>query len=62
MCTTHDDKMVSARVRGKDIMKPKVAVDNYSQIGGVNLSDAYLVSYYSTRKKQKNTIKSPFAI
>jgi hypothetical protein len=24
MSTTHDDKVVSARVRGKDMVKPKV--------------------------------------
>jgi hypothetical protein len=36
MSTTRDDKMVSARVRGKDIMKPKVVVDYMSQMGGVD--------------------------
>jgi hypothetical protein len=41
MSTTHDD-MVSARVTGKHIMQPKAAVDNNSQTGGKDLSDAYL--------------------
>jgi hypothetical protein len=58
--TTHDGKMVSARVRGKNIMKLKVAADYNSRMGGVNLSDAYPVHYHSIRKRQKkkNTIKS----
>jgi hypothetical protein len=43
--------MVSARVTGTDIMKPKVVADYNSQMGGVDLSDAYLVSYSSTRKQ-----------
>jgi hypothetical protein len=42
--------MVSARFRGKDIMKPKVGADYNSQMGEVDLSEAYLVGYYSTRK------------
>jgi hypothetical protein len=50
MSTIHDDKMVSARVRGKDNLKPKAVVDCNSQVGGVDLSSAYIVSYHSTRK------------
>jgi hypothetical protein len=43
--TTHDDKMVSDGVRGKDIIKPKAVVDYNSQMG-VDLSDTQLVSYH----------------
>jgi hypothetical protein len=50
MGTTHDDNLVSAGVRGKDIKRPKVVVDYNSQMGGVDLSSAYLVSNHSTRK------------
>jgi hypothetical protein len=47
MCTTRDKKIVSAMV--KDIMKPRV-VDYNTQMGEVNLSDAYPVNYRSISK------------
>jgi hypothetical protein len=55
--TTHD-KMVPTGVRGQDLEKPKVVIDYNSRMGGVDLSDAYLTRYHSTRKRLKNVIKS----
>jgi hypothetical protein len=46
---THD-KMVPTRVQGQDMQKPEVVTDYNSGMGGVNVSDAYLPSYRSTRK------------
>jgi hypothetical protein len=43
------------------MVKPKVAVDYDSGMGGADLSDANLTSYCSTRKRlKKNTIKSNY--
>jgi hypothetical protein len=51
---THDDKMVPTRIQGQDMGKPKVVIDYNFEMGGLHLSDAYLTSYHSTRKRQKN--------
>jgi hypothetical protein len=53
MSITHDEKLVQTRVRDQDVKKPRVVVDYYSMIGGVDMSNAYLVSYRSTRKRLK---------
>jgi hypothetical protein len=57
--TTHD-KMVPARIRGQEMEKPKVAIDYNSGMGGVDLSDAYLTSYHSTRKTLKKYYQKHF--
>jgi hypothetical protein len=59
--TTHD-KMVPTRVQGQDMEKPTVVIDYNPRMGGVDLSDAYMTSYCSTRKRLKKTIKSTFII
>jgi phosphatidylserine decarboxylase len=50
--TTHDE-MVPIRVQGQDMEKAKVIIDYNSRTGDVDLNDAYLTSYRSTRKRQK---------
>jgi hypothetical protein len=44
--------------QGQEKEKPKVVTGYNSGLGGVDLSDACLTSYHSTRQKLKNTIKS----
>jgi hypothetical protein len=51
--TTHDDKMFQTRVQGQVLEKPKVITDYNSSMGRMNLSDTYLISYCSTRKRLK---------
>jgi hypothetical protein len=60
MSTTHDEKLVQTRVRGQDVKKPKVVVDYNLMMGGVDMSDAYLVSYRSTRKRLKKFYQKHF--
>ena len=60
MSTTHDARMVSRSVRSQDLTKPKVVLDYNSKMGGVDLSDAYLVSYRSTRKRMKKYYQKHF--
>jgi hypothetical protein len=40
MSITHDEKLVQTRVRDQDDKKPRVAVDYYPMMGGVDMSDA----------------------
>jgi hypothetical protein len=50
---THE-KMVLTRVLGQDMKKPREVLTDYnSGMGGVDLSDAYLKSYHTTRKRHK---------
>jgi hypothetical protein len=53
---THDEKLVQTRIRDQDIKKPRVVIDYYSMMRGVDMSDAKLVSYCSTRKKAENLL------
>jgi hypothetical protein len=53
MGTTHDEKLVQTRIQGQDIKKPKVVIDYNLMKGGVDMSDAYLVSYHSSWKRLK---------
>jgi hypothetical protein len=59
-----DDKMVSTRIRGQDVEKPKLVSDYNFGMGCVDLIDAYLTSCCSTRKmlKEKNYMKSSSVI
>ena len=61
MSTTHDEAMIKQECRGRRIKKPKVAVDYNKTMGGVDLSDAYLVSYRSARKKAKEVLLEAFS-
>jgi hypothetical protein len=56
LINTFHDKMAPTRVRGQDMEKPKVVIDYNSGMRGVDLSDTYLTSYHSTRKRLKNTL------
>jgi hypothetical protein len=58
--TTHDDKMVPIGVQGLDIEKPKVVIDYNFGMEGVDLSDACLTSYLSTRKRLKKYYQKHF--
>jgi hypothetical protein len=37
---SHDEKLVQTRVRDQDVKKPRVFVDYYSMMGGVDMNDA----------------------
>jgi hypothetical protein len=60
--STHEDKMVLTRIQGQNMEKPKVVIDYNSRMGGVDLSDAYLTSYHSTRKRLKKFYQKHFVI
>jgi hypothetical protein len=50
--TTHNE-MVLIRVQGQYMEKAKVVTDYNSGMGDVDLINAYLTNYHSTRKRQK---------
>lgn len=58
--TTHDDKMIEKEIRGQKVKKPKIVLDYNKKMGGVDLSDAYLVSYRSSRKRLKKYYQKHF--
>jgi hypothetical protein len=47
--STHDEELAQTRVQSQDVKKPKVIANYNSMIGGVDMSDAFLVSYHSPR-------------
>ena len=49
----HDDAVTEVTVRRKVKQKPQVCLDYNDKMGGVDLSDAYLASYPSARKRLK---------
>ena len=53
LSTIHDDSIVEIVVCGKKAVKPQVCLDYNNKMGGVDLSDAYLASYPSARKRLK---------
>jgi hypothetical protein len=53
MSITHDENLVQTRVQGQYIKKLRVVVNYYLKMGGVDMSDAELVSYHSTKKRLK---------
>jgi hypothetical protein len=61
--TTHE-KLVQTRFPGQDVKKPTTITDCnfYDGRGGVDMSDAYLVSYHSTRKMLKSATRNSFFI
>ena len=60
LSTIHDDSTVEIVVRGKKAVKPQVCLDYNDKMGGVDLSDAYLASYPSARKRLKKYYKKQF--
>ena len=60
LSTIHDDSTVEIVVRGKKAVKPQVCFDYNDKMGGVDLSDAYLASYPSARKRLKKYYKKQF--
>jgi hypothetical protein len=60
ICLTTHDKMVPTTVGEQDMKKPRVVTDYNSRMGGVNLSDAYMKSYRSIRKRLKNYYQKHF--
>ena len=60
LSTIHDATTVEVESRGKTKQKPKVCVDYNDRMGGVDLSDAYLASYPSARKRMKKYYKKQF--
>jgi hypothetical protein len=58
--STHDEELVQTRVWSQDIKNLKVVIDYNSMMGGVDISDAFMVTYHSTTERLKNTIRSTF--
>jgi hypothetical protein len=52
--------MVPTRVHGQDMEKLRAVMDYHSSMGGVDLSDACLTSYHSTRKRLRNYYQKHF--
>ena len=60
LSTTHDATTSEITSRGKTKQKPQVCLDYNDKMGGVDLSDAYLASYPSARKRLKKYYKKQF--
>jgi FKBP-type peptidyl-prolyl cis-trans isomerase 2 len=60
MRSTHDKELVQPRVRIEDVKKPKVIVNYNSMMAGVDMSDAFVVSYHSTREGLKKYYQTHF--
>jgi hypothetical protein len=56
LISTIHDEMVPIRVQRQDVEKSKVVTDYNSRMGDVDLSDGYLTSYRSTRKRLKKIL------
>jgi hypothetical protein len=59
MRSTHDKELVQTRDQSQDVKKPKVVTD-YNSMMAVYMSDAFLVSYHSTRKRLKKYYQKHF--
>jgi hypothetical protein len=56
MNSNQNEKLVQTRVHSQDVKKPKVVAECNSMMVGVDISDALLVCYHSSRKDRKSTI------
>jgi hypothetical protein len=57
LVNTAYDEIIPSWVQGQDMEKLEVVIDYNSGLGGVDLSDNYLTSCCSKRKRAKNAIK-----
>jgi len=60
LSTIYDAATTEVTVRGETKIKPQVCLDYNDKMEGVDLSDAYLASYPSARKKLKKYCKKQF--
>jgi hypothetical protein len=61
LSSIHDDEMKTVRdKKGGSKQKPKVCIDYNDAMGGVDLSDQYLVAYSTTRKRLKKYYQKIF--
>jgi hypothetical protein len=61
LSSIHDEEMQTVRdKKGGDQQKPKVCIDYNDAMGGVDLSDQYIVTYSTTRKRMKKYFQKIF--
>ena len=60
LSATHDSTVTEIISQEKTKEKPNVCIDYNDEMGGVDLSDAYLASYPSARKRLKKYYKKQF--